>query len=76
MYPKTLFFFINNLAPLCDPIIENAGKDITYWFDKETKEPRKQIDLKSGLEIFYCPRGRYLHIPDENSKGSFEIISP
>lgn len=60
-----LLFFIS-LASLCQPIIENAGKDITYWFDKETKEPRKHIDLSNGEEVYYCPRGRFLHIPDSD----------
>lgn len=64
------------IAQLCDPITENAGKDISFWFEKDTKEPRKQIDFKTGLEIYYCPRGKYLHIPDENSNGTLDIITP
>ena len=61
---------------MCDPLIENAGKDVTFWFEKETKEPRKQIDLKTGLEIYYCPRGKYLHIPEDSSKNSIEVATP
>ncbi len=73
---KTNKSFKFQKASLCDPIIESAGKDITFWFDKETKEPRQQIDLKTGIEIFYCPRGKYLHIPDEHAKNSIEVAIP
>jgi len=42
---------------LCDPIIKNAGKDITFWFDPNTKEPRRKINLQTGEEEYYTPNG-------------------
>ena len=41
-----------------------AGKDITFWFEAKSKKPRQKIDLKTGNSVYYCPNGRYLHIPD------------
>jgi len=49
---------------LLRPIIANAGKDITHWFDLTTKDIRKHIDPKSGLRCYYCPHGRFLDIPE------------
>jgi hypothetical protein len=42
-------------ASLCSPLINAAGSDITFWFDSKTHEPRKYVDLNTGLETFYCP---------------------
>mmetsp|Transcript_32941 Transcript_32941/g.50371 ORF Transcript_32941/g.50371 Transcript_32941/m.50371 type:complete len:103 (+) Transcript_32941:260-568(+) len=56
----------NSANPLCDPIVLAAGSDITHWFHPESREPKKVIDRQSGLEAFFCPTGRYLHIPPEN----------
>ena len=48
----------NITSPLCQPIIDFAGKDITHWFSHKTKEPRTKIDADSGRQVFYCPNGR------------------
>jgi Cytochrome b5-like Heme/Steroid binding domain len=47
---------------LCHPLIKVAGSDISYWFNKETGDPRTFIDPVSNLETVYCPWGEYLHI--------------
>ena len=57
------------------PLIASAGTDITYWFDTETKDPRKHIDIDSGLVSYYCPRGRYLHVPPSGPNSVFEAIT-
>lgn len=50
-------------SPLTQPLIDFAGKDITHWFNPKTHEPRTKVDSESGRTVFYCPNGRYLHIP-------------
>ena len=46
----------------CEPLIQNSGKDISYWFDKETGEPKTFIDTKTGERVYFTPMGRFLHI--------------
>uniref|UniRef100_A0A8C4SCZ6 Cytochrome b5 domain-containing protein 1 n=1 Tax=Erpetoichthys calabaricus TaxID=27687 RepID=A0A8C4SCZ6_ERPCA len=45
------------------PIITSAGKDISHWFDPETKDIRTHIDPMTGCKKYYTPYGRFLHIP-------------
>ena len=40
-----------------------AGKDITYWFDNDSREPKLKIDVTTGEKVYYTPNGKYLHIP-------------
>lgn len=54
-------------SPLCDPIVINAGQDITHWFNRETHEPITHIDPETNMQEFLCPIGRYLHIPPKSS---------
>ncbi|XP_066538196.1 cytochrome b5 domain-containing protein 1 [Hoplias malabaricus] len=63
---------VYNLTPLVEeykgnillkPIIENAGKDISHWFDPETKDIRTHIDPISRCVKYYTPRGRFVHVP-------------
>ncbi len=48
---------------LSHPLIEFAGCDITHWFDQSTREPKTYIDQESGIELYFLPHGRYIHIP-------------
>ncbi|XP_034020483.1 cytochrome b5 domain-containing protein 1 [Thalassophryne amazonica] len=61
-----------NLTPLIDlykgdalllPIMECAGKDISYWFDPETQDIRMHIDPISNCLRYCTPRGRFVHVP-------------
>ena len=67
----------NHENSLCDPIVLAAGTDITHWFHPETRDPKKIIDEQSGNQIYFCPNGRYLHVPpkDPNSKSNKECKS-
>ena len=31
-------------GPLCVPLIEAAGTDISHWFDPKTKDPKTFVD--------------------------------
>lgn len=59
--------------PLCYPIIQNAGSDISHWFDKETGDPKTHTDAVSNLKTIFCPFGRYLHVPPLDPSGQFDL---
>uniref|UniRef100_A0A3Q1F2P6 Cytochrome b5 domain-containing protein 1 n=1 Tax=Acanthochromis polyacanthus TaxID=80966 RepID=A0A3Q1F2P6_9TELE len=61
-----------DLSPLMDrhggdvlmlPIMEAAGKDISHWFDPETKDIQTYVDPQTCCLRYYTPRGRFLHVP-------------
>ncbi|XP_060587504.1 cytochrome b5 domain-containing protein 1-like [Ruditapes philippinarum] len=63
---------VYNLTPLCEkyqgdvllkPIVQAAGKDISHWFDRKTKDIRTNVDPQTGCVIPYAPNGRFVHIP-------------
>ena len=67
VYDLTKLIQENWKSELCDPIVLNAGQDITHWFNKETHEPITYIDPETNMTEFLCPTGRYLHIPPKSS---------
>ena len=40
-----------------------AGTDISHWLDYDTQEPKMAVDPQTNMKWYYCPTGRYLHIP-------------
>ncbi|XP_029283816.1 LOW QUALITY PROTEIN: cytochrome b5 domain-containing protein 1-like [Cottoperca gobio] len=61
-----------DLSPLMDqhsghalllPILECAGKDISCWFDPETKDVLRYVDPLTNCGRYYTPRGRFVHVP-------------
>jgi len=57
---------------LCEPLIKAAGTDITHWFNVNTKEPKTFVDPTSNLRTYYCPQGRFLHIPPIEPDASWD----
>jgi len=53
----------NFTSPLCKPLIDNAGKDISHFFNPKTQEPLTRVDPSTGNQIFFTPLGRFLHVP-------------
>ena len=51
------------LSEMCTPIEQAAGTDISHWMDPITLEPKRAVDPSFNLFWWYCPTGRYLHIP-------------
>ncbi|KAJ1569313.1 Cytochrome b5 domain-containing protein 1 [Nowakowskiella sp. JEL0078] len=49
--------------PLMVPILKNAGKDISHWFDPKTQSIKMHIHPLTGVLCSYTPEGRFLHIP-------------
>ena len=63
MYDLTTLLAANYESELCDPLTLAAGKDISHWFDNDTRDPKTFVNPKTSKEDYYCPTGRYLHIP-------------
>ena len=52
---------------LADPMLDNAGKDVTHWFsvDRESGAVslRTRVDPETNLVTPYTPHGRFIHVP-------------
>ncbi|CAH8531026.1 unnamed protein product [Schistosoma rodhaini] len=64
--------YVWDLTPICaqnkgsillQPILKEAGKDISHWFDEKTGDVRHHIDPVTNCYVPYTPYGRFLHIP-------------
>ncbi|XP_064384900.1 cytochrome b5 domain-containing protein 1-like [Halichondria panicea] len=63
---------VYDLSPLCDqfsgdillkPIVASSGKDISHWFNEETKDLKTHVDIITGCIFPYTPMGRFVHVP-------------
>ncbi|KAL7749626.1 hypothetical protein RI367_004852 [Sorochytrium milnesiophthora] len=63
---------VYNLTPLAEendgnpklyPILLNAGKDISHWFDRDTGTLKTFRDPRTNLTMPVCPDGEPLHVP-------------
>lgn len=50
---------------LTEPLVKAAGTDISHWFDISQDPPdiRKCTDPNTGLQTYYQPNGRFIHVP-------------
>lgn len=48
---------------LIEPIVANAGRDISHWFDPATEDIKTWIDPLTNERCYYTPMKRFLHIP-------------
>ncbi|KAM8882232.1 cytochrome b5 domain-containing protein 1 [Synchiropus picturatus] len=63
--------------PLLVPILEFAGKDISSWFDVETKDLQTYIHPLTNCVSYYTPRGRFLHVPPAGPRSDWATdVSP
>ncbi|XP_033839913.1 cytochrome b5 domain-containing protein 1 [Periophthalmus magnuspinnatus] len=59
------------------PLLESAGKDISSWFDPDTKDVRCFIDPLTQCRRYYTPRGRFLHVPPPGPRSDWACeLSP
>lgn len=56
-------FIQENYSKLMEPLIKNAGTDISHWFDPETKEPKTCVCPGTCLQGYFAPLGLYPNIP-------------
>ncbi|XP_069580963.1 cytochrome b5 domain-containing protein 1 [Brachyistius frenatus] len=57
------------------PIMESAGKDISCWFDPETKDVVKFVDPVTSCVRYFTPRGRFVHIPPAGPRSDWAGVS-
>ncbi|CAH8494384.1 unnamed protein product [Schistosoma mattheei] len=53
----------NKGSVLLQPILNEAGRDISHWFDAKTGDVRHHIDPVTNCYVPYTPFGRFVHIP-------------
>ncbi|XP_008400636.1 cytochrome b5 domain-containing protein 1 [Poecilia reticulata] len=53
------------------PIMECAGKDISSWFDPETRDILRFVDPVTCCERYYTPRGRFVHTPPSGPRSDW-----
>lgn len=55
--------FQANRGILSYPILLEAGKDISHWFDPATGDILYHTDPITNLRLPFCPQGRFVHVP-------------
>lgn len=60
---------------LTQPILKFAGQDISVWFDERSREPKTHMSEELGIEVPYCPYGRYVHIPPDDPTAALETTT-
>lgn len=53
----------NNRGNLAQPLIKEAGKSISHWFNKDTRDVVTYIDPEKQIRLPYIPQGRFIHVP-------------
>mmetsp|Transcript_41562 Transcript_41562/g.131015 ORF Transcript_41562/g.131015 Transcript_41562/m.131015 type:complete len:109 (-) Transcript_41562:339-665(-) len=61
---------LENKGALIQPIADAAGKDISHWFDPKG-DVKRHINMETGIEEYYTPMGRFLHIPPSDPSMDF-----
>uniref|UniRef100_A0A7S0YLX7 Cytochrome b5 domain-containing protein 1 n=1 Tax=Polytomella parva TaxID=51329 RepID=A0A7S0YLX7_9CHLO len=57
---------------LTAPLLANAGKDISDWFDSRTGDIKRHICPISNMDRPYTPMGRFVHIPPLEPMGNWD----
>jgi len=47
-------------------MIEQAGNDVTEWFDHLTGDVKYHVDPETNLTVPYTPMGRFMHVPPKD----------
>lgn len=51
-----------NEGVLTQPIVKEAGNDISHWFDARTGDVRTYVDPVTGTAAYHTPMGRFVHV--------------
>lgn len=57
-----------NRSVLSEPLIREAGKSISHWFNEKTKDVKTFIDPVQNIEMPYTPHGRFIHVPPSDPR--------
>jgi cytochrome b involved in lipid metabolism len=49
-------------SSLTQPLISNAGRDISHWFDGKTMMVKSYYSEDKGVMLPYVPMGRFLNV--------------
>ncbi|CAH8485630.1 unnamed protein product [Schistosoma turkestanicum] len=63
VYDLTPICAQNKGSVLLRPILNEAGRDISHWFDAQTGDVRYHVDPITNCHVPYTPFGRFVHIP-------------
>ena len=64
-------FNLRCTGELSQPLADAAGKDISHWFDPKTQDIRRWVNSSTGLEEYFTPMGRFVHIPPSDPSDDF-----
>lgn len=57
---------------ISEPLIKEAGKDISHWFDAKTRDVKLSICPVTNLQRYHTPMGRFPHIPPIEPVGNWD----
>lgn len=66
---------MDNRGPLSNPLVEAGGTSISHWFDEKTGDLKTYIDPVRNIEMYYTPRGRFIHVPPPEPVDRTEIVA-
>jgi len=52
-----------NRGALAEPLIKEAGRSISQWFNRNDGEVKTFIDPEKNIRVPYVPEGRFIHVP-------------
>ena len=52
-----------NRSALAEPLIREAGRSVSHWFDRNTDDVKTHMDPERNIETPFTPEGRFIHVP-------------
>lgn len=71
VYDLTVLVTNNKGNELIAPILAVAGQDISHWFNSRTGDIKTHVDAEKGITKYYCPHGRFLHVPPAEPRSDY-----
>lgn len=71
VYDLTELTLQNKGNELIAPIMAMAGQDISHWFNPRTGDVKTHVDAEKGISKYYCPHGRFLHVPPPEPRSNY-----
>jgi hypothetical protein len=51
-----------NRNTLAEPLIKEAGRSVSHWFDQRTGNVKVHMDPGRNIEVPFTPQGRFIHV--------------